>query len=335
MNRIHYCAVFAIALLSGCAGFSKDWKAKLPWSPLARLKTSKYETPTHMIAIWSPDILTQPGQPPTRGFGGRIYFYNDKNQAVPVEGQLVVYGYDDTHNPDQPGQPQRKFAFTPDQFTKHYSNSDLGASYSIWLPWDAVGGEQSSVSLVPVFTATSGQMVMGEQAANVLPGREEPRQPPARPTSLLTARKNSEVQQVTHQQIPAASSIDGVNQNEPSQRMRTSTINLTPSLQRRLAHNEVVQSPGGRATAELPNQNVRNPAAVPTITEAAPNQLPMNSAQAEARLAEPSSDPQRAHFGRQKFPVRAMPGGRSTLPAPWTPPYPATPPSALPPASIP
>ncbi len=41
-----------------------------------------------------------PGKPVTRGFGGRIYFYNDRSQAVPVDGELVVYGFDDTarHN---------------------------------------------------------------------------------------------------------------------------------------------------------------------------------------------------------------------------------------------
>jgi hypothetical protein len=41
----------------------------------------------------------------------------------------------------------------------------------VWIPWEAVGGDQKSVSLVPVFTATSGQIVMGQQARNLLRGK--------------------------------------------------------------------------------------------------------------------------------------------------------------------
>ena len=76
----------------GCGSLQKNWKEKLPWSPLARLKSSKYETPAQMIDGWSPDIITQPGNPPTRGFGGRLYFCNDKNQAVPVWGMVGGVG---------------------------------------------------------------------------------------------------------------------------------------------------------------------------------------------------------------------------------------------------
>ena len=113
----------------------------------------------------------QPGKPPTRGFGGRLYFYNEKSHAIPVEGQLVVYAYDDAEAKHANSDPERKYAFTPEQFERHYSKSDLGPSYSIWIPWDAVGGEQKSISLVPVFTASNGQLVMGQQAMNVLPGK--------------------------------------------------------------------------------------------------------------------------------------------------------------------
>ena len=46
--------------------------------------------------MWSDAVYTQPGLPPTRGFGGRLYFYDAHDQPVKVEGQLVVYAYDDS-----------------------------------------------------------------------------------------------------------------------------------------------------------------------------------------------------------------------------------------------
>ena len=46
-------------------------------------------------------------------------------QPISVEGQLVVFAYNnDKPNPDSKV-PDRKFAFTPEQFTQHYTPSEL------------------------------------------------------------------------------------------------------------------------------------------------------------------------------------------------------------------
>src|SRR5262245_6439845 len=70
---------------------TKSWGFGQP-----KVQESKYAVPTKMAVIWAPAVLNQPGQVPTRGFGGRVYFYDASNSPVAVEGQLVVYGYDDT-----------------------------------------------------------------------------------------------------------------------------------------------------------------------------------------------------------------------------------------------
>src|SRR5687768_1941013 len=186
MNRIILFGTIVLGTtFSGCSTMDGGWKKHLPWSPEKNLKESKAEGPSKLVAIWTPDNLTQPGKPPTRGFGGRLYFYNSKSQAIPVEGQLVVFAYDDSESKHANGDPERKYAFTPEQFERHYSKSDLGPSYSVWIPWDAVGGEQKNISLVPIFTATSGQLVMGQQAANVLPGRTIAKKEKAEPSNEI------------------------------------------------------------------------------------------------------------------------------------------------------
>lgn len=329
MNRfISWTIVVAMAVSAGCTSVTKDLKRKLPWSPEAQIKTSKFETPSHMIAIWSPDILTQPGKPPTRGFGGRIYFYNDKNKAVPVEGQLVVYGYDDESNPHARGEPQRKFAFTPDQFAKHQSNSDLGPSYSIWVPWDAAGGEQKDISLVPVFTSTSGKIVMGQQAINLLPGAPPSNSPdpmldqqPAQLSSRGPGPFQNSMATVSQNGVRAAAFGQRAPELPNVERLRTSTIHLTPSLQKRLA-----QGRDGRV----------NPSASQEETKASQPGHPVESlanpvitAAPAASLNLPIPNQRSVHFERSRFPVRGALNDRSALPAPWTPPYPAVPPSGL------
>ena len=127
-----------------------------------------YPNPVKLAVTWTPDTIMQTGRTPTRGFGGRVFFYDDKSKSVPVEGTLVVHGFDDSAGNQTSG--AKRFEFTPEQFTRHFSQGDLGASYSIWIPWDAVGGEQKRISLVTSFKSTSGKPIQGIPATMMLPG---------------------------------------------------------------------------------------------------------------------------------------------------------------------
>ncbi len=155
---------------SGCTSSgpkgSSSWN--MPWSKKDK-PPKPYPNPVKMAVTWTPDTLVQTGRTPTRGFGGRLFFYDEKTRPVPVEGDLTVHAI--AENADGSIGEVKRYHFTPEQFTQHFSQSDLGASYSIWIPWDAVGGEQMRISLVPSFRTVSGRMVQGEQALVGLPGR--------------------------------------------------------------------------------------------------------------------------------------------------------------------
>ena len=84
-------------------------------------------------------------------------FYEGKNEdPVKVEGLLVVYAFDETDRDPANAKPDRKYVFLPDQLPKHYSKSKLGHSYSVWLPWDQVGGMQKDISLIVRFEPKEG-----------------------------------------------------------------------------------------------------------------------------------------------------------------------------------
>src|SRR6185295_11244836 len=85
--------------------------------------------------------------------------------------------------------PDRKYIFTAEQFAKHYSKSPLGHSYSVWIPWDEAGGLQTEISLLVRYLHEKGEVVIGEQAKQVLSGvpRAKPKDNGPAAVSLATA----------------------------------------------------------------------------------------------------------------------------------------------------
>lgn len=229
---------------SGCQSLAPKWPSGWFADEKPTIERSKFASPVRMAALWSPAMLSQPGKPAKRGFGGRLYFYDGSNKPIPVEGQLVVYAYNESKPNADHKTPDARFAFTPEQFTEHFSPSDLGASYSVWIPWDAVGGPQVDVSLLPVFTATSGQLVVGQSSRNLLPGATTPAVEPKleRFTIPPTVSPNqptqpgANVQQASFQQPAAGMPAGPFTSPQPSSRaVETLSIRVPGSLAVRMA----------------------------------------------------------------------------------------------------
>ena len=162
-------------LATGCRGpWSKDWKVAdmfdvdvTPWSD----DEDEAEAPSRLVGTWTDTVLHQTGKKPQRGFGGRLIFYGkDSEKPVLVDGQLVVYAFDETNREPTDNKPTRRYVFPPDQMARRMSKTELGPSYSFWLPWDEVGGPQTEVSLIARFEPKDGAIVVGEQTQHLLPG---------------------------------------------------------------------------------------------------------------------------------------------------------------------
>src|SRR3954462_3003305 len=128
-------------------------------------------TPVRMVGTWTDTVLTESGKKPQRGFGGRIMFYEkDEKNPILVEGQLVVYAFDETGRDPTDTKPTRRYVFPTEQIPKHMSKSELGASYSFWLPWDEAGGPKTEISLICRFEPKGGAVITSEQTKHILPG---------------------------------------------------------------------------------------------------------------------------------------------------------------------
>ncbi len=193
--------------------------------------------PDKIVALWSDTILTQAGQPPIRGFGGRLMFYEGKNEEpIKVEGMLTVYAFDETDRDANNARPDRKYVFTPQQFPLHYSKSKIGHSYSVWLPWDEVGGPSKEFTLIVRFQPKEGAVAVSDPCRQLLPGRTVPSRTkapavlsdPPGPSFDVSRSQGNEGVQPTSYQAPAMEGT-GVLQAQWQQRHITTATIAVPS----------------------------------------------------------------------------------------------------------
>lgn len=238
MNSRNLLLVLMVGLaLSGCKTLDVGSVPKPAWMGKSK---PKYQTPVRVAAIWADAMLAHPTAP-TRGFGGRFYFYNPKNEAIPVDGELTVYAYDDTLGAPNNRPPDRKFVFTGEQLTSYFDETQLGASYSVWLPWDRPGSGRRDISLVPIFTAADGTRVVGQHTKVILPGDEnEPGMAQAVPIQRTTETLHRPVQPVGH--VEQASSLSESAERTADGRPRSTTISLSPATTRRLQESAPIES---------------------------------------------------------------------------------------------
>ncbi len=192
------------------------------------------QLPVRLVSTWTDTVLHKPGQKSQRGFGGRLAFFGrESDDPVCVDGQLVVYAYDEANCDPRSGQPTRRFIFPREQFTRHYSESTLGPSYSVWLPWDAVGGPRKNISLIARFEPYQGQLIVGEQTRHLLPGTALAGDAPADQPGM------SEIQLAQHTMAAGVESRAGNSlaktSESPRREMTTTSIRMSEQWRDRFA----------------------------------------------------------------------------------------------------
>jgi hypothetical protein len=295
--------------------------------------TPKAKVPTSMTALWTHTVLNQPGKTGVRGFGGRIMFLG-KNRDKPlfVDGTLSIYAYDDTQQDSGHSAPQRKYVFTADQLPSHYSKSSLGHSYSVWIPWDEVGGPQRTIGLIARFEGRKGGVVMSEMSRQVLPGvvAAETKSNESEAAPGAASASSSELKAP-----PDAGGVQQVGHVAPQSEaaMTTTTIAIPPSFARKalrgasadpieLQRLETIQRLAERLESDARAKEVSS-------TPKAVGEEAISTAE---RPAEEVESPERStRSAPPRFPARATPRGQPRFDPVRRRPHPAGWPSGLPP----
>jgi hypothetical protein len=156
-----------LLFLTGCMTMPKvDMSALKPAGPVASV-----------VAAWEPAVSS--GEKPMRGFGGRVYFYDqDLTRPVKADGTVVVYAFDEEGRSPWDSKPTEGFVFDEKTLNSKgiYKKSKIGHSYNLWIPWDAAGpeGQAKKISLIVRYIPKQGASVVSSQATAYLPGRHTP-----------------------------------------------------------------------------------------------------------------------------------------------------------------
>ncbi|MGI9458335.1 MAG: hypothetical protein ACR2NU_17375 [Aeoliella sp.] len=199
------CAV--VASFIGCQSSGLAKLNPLGTDSLNAEKETKVGTPDRVVATWTETVLHESGKGGTRGFGGRLFFYErQSDKPIRVTGQLVVYAFEEDGRGPTDHCPTKRYVFPAEQFAKHETESEAGMSYSLWLPWDQVGGEQSEVSLIARFEPLQGGgLVVSDQTRHRLPGQARPNDAVA----IATTNPDGAVRQASN---PGNATLDDTNQ---------------------------------------------------------------------------------------------------------------------------
>jgi hypothetical protein len=269
-------AAIGLIFLSGCS--SIDIRKSLPWFDK---EDEKFADPTKVVVMWSDAVMNQPDQKGIRGFGGRLYFYGkDPKDTIKVKGTLVIYAFDEASREANNVVPDKKFVFTADQLPKHCSVNAVGPSYSIWVPWDEVGGMRKEISLIARFATEKGAMVVSEQSKVTLPGTPPPEKKPQDLPAALESlgikaptpipplntppKPQFPGQQVSYEQPVAANSAPAESgaAGAPAANHKTVTIPVPSSRMSWLRQNAVDQNPVDQNTMQSAAQNPQVAAAL-------------------------------------------------------------------------
>lgn len=242
--------LWMLSLNTGCQTW--DSAGTIPvWSGLNKKSKSMAEPPHKIMAIWTEATHHRPDQPAERGFGGRVIFYDARDQTIKIDGRVTIFVFDDQNALADNPAPRYKFVFPQDSVNAYYSKSELGHSYSFWIPLGSIEAPTQPFSLVVRYDSPTGERVLSELTKKVLVGtgvkatkvsspedvgdKDQARNQTKNQTRDHARDReftNSKIQQVSFDQ-PISAGVESSDLQELD-RIRVETIQISPNFARRL-----------------------------------------------------------------------------------------------------
>ena len=161
------CAMFLCSFV-GCATFHIPFEKKIP-------KASAADPVVQILCLWQQAEGRDPEGYPCKGFSGQILFLSNK-AATPVqcEGDVRIYLFDDQGDAEAQAKPLRQFEFDSGSWGIHLTETSLGPTYSVFVPYVRKGVKDANCALRVRLKPKIGPVVFSDLSNMPLNGNKKP-----------------------------------------------------------------------------------------------------------------------------------------------------------------
>jgi hypothetical protein len=164
IRRVTIARLFAVAAITvsatGCSSFLHT-SAAIIKSPVAFVSGIGAEKRiVKILCLWEPAEGQGLNGRPSRGFAGQILLFpHGSPSPIPVHGKIHIYEYVDFDPEDEDPQPIHKFTFDDGGWNAHRTESTLGESYNVFLPYVLKDKGHASCALRVEYVSPEGRVI--------------------------------------------------------------------------------------------------------------------------------------------------------------------------------
>lgn len=170
LPRIVSQLTFAVIVcgFAGCATFHNPFEKKMPRATAA-------DPAVQMLCLWQQAEGRDPEGYPCKGFSGQILFLSNKAATpVQIDGAVRIYLFDDQGTEEDQTKPIRQFDFDAGSWAIHLTETSLGPTYSVFIPYVRRGVKDANCALRVRLKPKQGPTIFSDLSSMPLNGNKKP-----------------------------------------------------------------------------------------------------------------------------------------------------------------
>jgi hypothetical protein len=137
-------------------------------------RASKSNPVVQVACMWEPSHGRDPDGAPCRGFAGQLLFLGNKGGTpVAVDGEVMIYVFDDVGTEEEQAVPVHQFRFDSVAWNRHLKEGSLGPAYFCFIPYTRRGIHEANCSIHVKFTPKEGTELLSDASQIVLQGKSK------------------------------------------------------------------------------------------------------------------------------------------------------------------
>lgn len=161
--------VFFVGMLLAATLFSAGC-ASAPKVPFVKQapKANRQNPVVQIVGMWDVAEGRDPDGKRCRGFAGQILFLgNRKGTPVEVDGEVMIYVFDDVGTPEEQAKPIHQFRFDNRAWNQHLKSGSMGPSYHCFIPYTRPGNHEANCTIRMKLTPSDNTPVVTSESAHM------------------------------------------------------------------------------------------------------------------------------------------------------------------------